>query len=127
NADDADLRNYSRRLLAAQDGKVAAIQLEDVLAKDPKDPEGCAKLLATVDSPETVRAACDTLASSSRTPAARAACAKHVLARVRDDKAPSALRDPAARERALGVLRRSVNDPNAEVSAASIDALGIAG
>lgn len=127
NAEDADLRGYSRKLLAAQGGKVAVLQLEDVLAKDPVDPDSAAKLIATIDSPESVRAACDTVANTARTPGARAACARHVLARVRDDKAPSSLRDPASRERGLGVLRRTINDNNDEVSRAAIEALGAAG
>ncbi len=127
NQDDADLRTYARKLLAAQDPKVAALQFESVLELETRDPDGAGKILSTIDSPETIRVACDTLANTSRAPACRAACARQVLSRVRDEKAPAALRDPAARERGLGVLRRSINDPNEEVARAAIEALGIAG
>ncbi|HZV00180.1 MAG TPA: hypothetical protein VFF73_25910, partial [Planctomycetota bacterium] len=126
-ADDADLRAYSLKLIATQEPRLAATTLKAVLEQDPKDPAEVAKALATVDARETIEGACALVTDASRAGPTRAACARHVLSRVKDDKAPASLHDAAAQERALGVLRRSIRDRNDEIAKASIEALGRVG
>jgi hypothetical protein len=127
NAEDADLRGYALQLLAAQGAKVAAVHLADVLAAGAREPDTVAKLLAGEDAPETLSRASDLLADSSKPATTRAACARFVLGRLKDESAPACFKDPAAREHALSVLRRAILDKNDAVADAAIEALGASG
>jgi len=126
-ADDASLRGYALDLLAAQGGKVAALGLADLLEKGCKDPDGAAQRLASIDAVEALDRSSDLVADGSRPAASRAACARRVLSRLKDEKAPASFKDPAAREHALGVLRRAIGDASDEVAGAAIEALGQSG
>jgi HEAT repeat protein len=124
---DQDLRTTSLVIVKDQGGDAAAGEIAAALDKDPADAEAVARLLGTIDSTESVTRAVAILGSAERKPATRAAVAAGVLARLKDEAAPPALRDPAAREKGLAALRKAISDPDEVVARAAIDALGASG
>jgi hypothetical protein len=126
-ADDPALRGYALDVLAAQEPKVAAIHLVEVLAKGSKDADSVAKRLGSIDAPEALSGATDLVADSSKPAPSRAACARRVLSRLKDEKAPASFKDPGTRDHVLTVLRHAIEDAGEEVASASIEALGLSG